>query len=171
MIHDFRLRCSSQLGTQPNLVHHNRYQIPFLFYLRANIFIWPLHHNEALSVIDLCLIPFDSLIHLSFILMLWTDIGTRDNITSASRNAVSAWSGQVNQCFCGVPYIILIYAESTVLEIFIPPFPPPINLITIPNLKEKITALVIIILSDTWHDFHILLIAVDISCNTRRGFC
>ena len=77
----------------------------------------------------------------------------------------------MHQWFCVVPYIILISSESTVPALFIPLFSHPINLVTLPNLKENITALMIIVLSDTWHDCHILLVAVDSSWNTRRGFC
>ena len=85
-------------------------------------------------------------------------------------NAVSTWSGQVHPFFCGVPYIILISAEYTVPELFIPRLSPHINLITLPNRMENITDLIIIILSETWHYFQILLVVVDISWNTIRGF-
>ena len=91
----------------------------------------------------------------------------RENITSASGNAVATWSGQMHKWFCEVTYIILISAESTAPTLFIPLFSPPIILITITKWKKNITALIIIILSDTWNDFHILLVVVDSSWNTR----
>ena len=90
-----------------------------------------------------------------------------NNNKYALGNALATWSGQVHQCFYGVPYIILIYAEYTVPDIFIPLCSPPIKLITHPNRKENITALMSIIFIKTWHDCHILLVAVDISWKTR----
>ena len=35
----------------------------------------------------------------------------------------------------------------------------------------QFNALMMIILSETWYDCYIFLVAVDISWNTRRGFC
>ena len=94
-----------------------------------------------------------------------------ENLTSALGDSVATWSVQVYRCFCGVPYIILISASSTVPALFIPLSSPHINLITLQSLKDNITALMIIILNETWHDCQILPVAVDISWNTRRGFC
>ena len=57
----FPFRCSPQLGTQPNLTQHKRYQIPFYLSLRENMFVWPLNKNEPMYTTDPCFLPFDSL--------------------------------------------------------------------------------------------------------------
>ena len=159
MIHNFPLQCYPKLGTQPNLIQYKRCHIYFSFSLRENILIWTLHQNEPMYATYLFLITFDSSKILYFLLMLWTDV------------AVATWSGQVRQCFFGLPYIILIFAESTVLALFITLCSPPINLITPANRKENIPALIIIILGETWHYCQILLVSVDSSWNTRRRLC
>ena len=92
----------------------------------------------------------------------------RDNPTSTSGNDVATWYGQAHQWFFLVPYIILISAESTVPELFILLLSTPFNLITLPNQKYNITALGIILFSETWYDFQILLVTVDSFWNTRR---
>ena len=70
MIHYFLLQCYPQLGTQPNLIQQKRYQIPFSFSLREFLVVWHLHENEPLSVTDTYLIPSNSLVLISFILIL-----------------------------------------------------------------------------------------------------
>ena len=155
---------------------------PIWFSRRGNRYLSPFP-CEQIGWYGLCIIinqclkhtpVFYPLIIWDFFLLFWCfklTLVLMNNLTSALSNSVANWSGQVHQWFCGVPYIILISVESTVPAIFIPLFSPPINLITLSNLKENITTLMIIILIYTWHYCHILLVAVDSSWNTRIVFC
>ena len=108
--------------------------------------------------------------------IVWPDYWISNSAEVTSEHVVHAFSPsnsfhKVHQCFCRVPYIILISAGSTLPALFIPLCSPLINLITLPNIKDNIKSFISIILSENLHDCHILLFAVDRSCNIWIGFC
>ena len=132
MIHDLPIRCYPQLGTQTNLIYKKRYHIPFYFSWRENLSIWPLHQNEPMSATDTFMISFDFSRLLSFILMLWTDVGT----LGESHICIGKWCGHL---ICSVESILLrssiyythfrrIHSTSTLYYPLIPscqPYHPP----------------------------------------------